>query len=100
MTDLGLVEAAAPLGQQPAWPLAVLKTCNRRLEVARVGETVGADRAAVGQRELGAVVLADIAARGRTGELDLENHAARHDADLAWLDTDGAHFGDNDKAAL
>ena len=58
-----------------------------------VGEAVGADGTAVGQRERAAVVLAHESARRAVQQLDLEDHAARDDADLARLDIDDAEFG-------
>ena len=63
VAELGDVEPAAPFHDQPAGRLLVLEPGDRRLEVARIGQAVGADRAAIGQGELGAVILADIAAR-------------------------------------
>ena len=99
MAELGHMELAAPFDDQPARRLLVLEPGDRRLEVARIGQAVGADRPAIGQRELGAVVLADIAARRSVDQLDLEHQAARQDADLARLDLDHAHLGDEAHAA-
>jgi len=64
-------------------------------EVARVGQAVGADRAQLGQAERGAVVLADVAAhRGAGhGRVDLEQHAARQQHDLARCRVQHAQLG-------
>ena len=75
-------------------PLDVLIGGDRRQEVARVGEPVRADRAEVGQAQVGAEVLADVAARLRVEQLDAESNAARDDDDLLRLGVDRAKLGD------
>ena len=70
------------------------------LEVARVGQAIGADRPAVGQRELGAVVFADVAARGAVDQFDAEFDAARDDADIAGRYVDAAELGEKAQARL
>ena len=100
MAELRHVEGAAPLHEQPAGRLLFLEPGDRRLEVARIGQAVGADRPAIGKRELGAVVLADIAAHRTADQLDLEDHAARDDAHFARPHLDDAHLGDEADAAF
>ena len=78
----------------------VLVRGDRRQEVARIGQAVGADRAEVGQAEAGAVVLADVAARRAVRQLDAEAHAARDDDDLLRLGVDHAELGDEALPAL
>ena len=78
----------------------VLVGGDRRQEVARVGQAVGADRPALGQRERAAVVLAQIAAGRPARELDPDLHAARDDGDLAGLDVDDAELGPEPQLAL
>jgi hypothetical protein len=100
VADLGDVEAAAPLHGQPRGLLLVLERRHRGLEVARVGQAIGADRPAVGECELGTVVLAYVAARRAVDQLDLELDTARHDADLAGLDLDPAELGEEAQPTL
>ena len=83
MVDLAGIKPAAPFDDQPARRLFVLEGSDRSLEITRVGEAVGSDRAAVREGKLGTVVLTHVAARGSTNELDLELDAARDEADLA-----------------
>ena len=71
---------------------AVFEGRNGRLEVARVGEAVGADGAEFRQAEGQAVVLADISARLLLGKNDAELDAARNDADLAGRDFENSEF--------
>ncbi|MCY1299952.1 hypothetical protein D9M70_495030 [compost metagenome] len=94
MADLGHMEAAAPLHMHAARRLLLLEGGDRRLEVARIGKAVGADRAAIRQCELGAIVLADIAAPDLlfTKPRHLEHGAARHDADFRGLHIHLAEF--------
>src|SRR5215472_7552010 len=94
MVDLGHMEAAAPLDGEPTGFLFVLEGRHGRLEVAGVGEAVGADGTSVGQRELGTVVLTDVAARRAVDELDLEFDPPRDDADLARPGLDPAELGE------
>ena len=97
---LGHPERAAPLHEQPRRRVAVLVGRDRRQEVARVGQAVGADRAALGQRERAAVVLAEIAARRAVRQLDAKLDAARDHRDLAGLDVDDAELGAEPQPAL
>ena len=100
MVDLGHVEAAAPLDGEPTGFLFVLEGCRGRLEVARVGEAVGTDGTAVGQCELGTVVLAHKAARRAVDEFNLAFDPARDDADLARAGLDPAELGEEAHSAL
>ena len=61
--DLASPRAAAPFHEHPGGRVAVLVGGDRRQEIARVGEAVRADGAALGQRERAAIILAEIAAR-------------------------------------
>ena len=72
---------------------AILVGGDGGFEIARVGEAVGADRAAFGQAEGAAVILADIAAGGAAEQVGRELHAARDDHDFAGLRLDHAEFG-------
>ncbi|MNS89852.1 hypothetical protein D3C72_1238770 [compost metagenome] len=71
----------------------VLEPGDGGLEVARIGQTVGADGTEVRQAERAAVILADIAAH-RTVDFHAEAHAARDDHDMAGRRLDHAHLGD------
>ena len=75
----------------------VLERRDRRLEIARIGEAVGADRAELGQAERSAVILGDIAARFAV-DLDPELHAARDQRDPARRDLHPAELGDDARA--
>jgi hypothetical protein len=57
MPDLAGVKGAAPFDRQPASRLAVLEGGDGRLEIARIGQTIGADRTTVRKREFRAVIL-------------------------------------------
>ena len=61
--DLARPEISAKFRDQLHRAFAVFVPGDRRFEIARVGEAVGADRAEVGQAEMLAVVFADVAAR-------------------------------------
>ena len=80
--------AAAPFDEHRARPLDVFEGRNGGQEVARICQAIGADRAAIGQRERPAVVLTDIGARRTVQRLGAELHAARENADFAGLDVD------------
>ena len=68
MRQRGLEQRAAPFHVQFGRRVLVLVGRDRRQEVARIGEAVGADRPALRQREGAAVILAEIAARGADRE--------------------------------
>ena len=93
LADLGGVELAAPFDVKGRGLLAILVGGDRRVEVARIGEAVGADRPAVGQGEGAAVILAQIGPRRPVDQLDPEDDAALDQADLAGLDLDDAELG-------
>ena len=73
--------------------VAVLEPGGGRLEVARIGEPVGADRAEIGQAEGGAEILGDIAGGAALGQQHAEADAAGNDGDLAGGDVDPAELG-------
>ena len=93
MRHLGAIKLAAPFDDQRAGLFAVLVGRDRRVEIARVGEAVGADRPAVRQRQRAAVVLAHVGARRSVDQFAAEDHAAGNDADFAGLDLDDAELG-------
>src|SRR5215475_15808522 len=100
MVDLRHMEAAAPFDRESARFLFVLEGRHGRLEVAGVGEAVRTDGTAVGQRKLGTVVLADVAACGPLDQLDLEFDAARDDANFAGSSLDPAELGEKARPSL
>src|SRR5690349_30492 len=75
--DLRPPERSAPFDEQLTRGIAVLVGRRGREEVAGIGETIGADRAALGKRERATVILADIAARGTIWQFDAELHPTR-----------------------
>ena len=91
---------AAPLHEHPRGGVALLVRRDRRKEVARVREAVGADRPALGQGEGAAVVLAEIAACRSVDQLDAELHAARDDGHLARFDVDDPELRPKTQGAL
>src|SRR5208337_521285 len=93
-------EAAAPFERQDASRFLVLEGGDGRREIARVGEAVGADRAAVRQGEGRAVILAQIAARGPRDQRDLELHAAGYHANLARRRYEPSEFGEELELSL
>ncbi len=98
--SVGPEQRAAPFHVELGRRVLVLVGRDRRQEVARIGEAVGADRPALRQRERAAVILAEIAARRAVGNLDAELDAARDHRDLAGLDVDAAELGDEAQIAL
>ena len=100
MRQRGLEQRAAPFHEQLGRRVLVLIGRDRRQEVARIGEAIGADRPALRQREGAAVVFAEIAARRPIREFDTEFDAARDHRDLAGLDIDPAEFGDEAQGTL
>src|SRR5262245_28080068 len=100
MIELGPVEPAAPFDGKRAGTLLFLVCRGRRLEVTRIGEAIGADWPAIGQGELGAVILAEITARRPVLELDLELHSARDNADFAGAERDAAELGKEEEASV
>ncbi len=100
MRQLGHKQRAAPFHEQFGRRVLVLIGRDRGEEIAGVGKAVGADRAALRQREGAAVIFAEIAARGAACDLDAEFHAARDHHDLAGLGVDPAELGDETQVAL
>ena len=86
-------QAAEKLGGDVELAVAVFIGGHGRLEVARIGEAVGADGAELGQAERQAVVFADVAAGLLLLKHDAEFDAARDHADLAGRDVEDAEFG-------
>ncbi|MGX1210084.1 hypothetical protein AB7M42_000349 [Bradyrhizobium diazoefficiens] len=100
MRQGGLEQRPAPFHEQLGRRVLVLVVRDRRQEVARIGEAVGADRPALRQREGAAVVLAEITARRPVRNLDAEFYAARDHHDLAGLGVDAAELGDEAQVPL
>src|SRR3546814_20316304 len=94
------MKAAAPLHGEARRLLPVLEGGNRRQEVARVGEAVRADRAALRQGQRRRVVLADEAPRGPLYRLGAALHAARPQAGLAGPDLQHAALGVEAQGAM
>ena len=100
VVDLGGPEMTAQLGHQLEIAFQVFIGGHRRLEITRVGQTVGADHAQIRQLEQLTIVFADIAARRAVEQTHLEAHAAWHHADLLRLHIEHAHFSSQLQAAL
>ena len=100
MANLRCPEIAHELRDQLEASFPVLVPCERRLEVAGIGQSVGADRPQVGQPQQRAVILADVAARGRVEQLDAEADSARDDDDFLRLDVDASELGCTTQAPL
>src|SRR3546814_8052430 len=73
LAELADMKAAAPLHGEARRLLPVLEGGNRRQEVARVGEAVRADRAALRQGQRRRVVLADEAPRSEEHTSELQS---------------------------
>jgi hypothetical protein len=100
MADGGAPEAAGELGDQLEIAFHVFVPGYRRLEVARVGQTVRADRAQFRQAQRGAEVLQHVAAGGAVQQFHAEAHAARDDGDFQGLQVDQAELRGQPQAAL
>ena len=98
LCDVGLVELAARFHVELARLLDVLVGGAGIEKVARIGQTVGADRPALRQIEIGAVILADVTARGAIEQVDGKLEAARDDADLAGRDLEHTALGSQPQA--
>src|ERR1041385_5232451 len=100
MLGLRAVEVATPFHDQRVRRLDVFVRGNGREEIARVRQTIRADRAAVRQRETAAVVLADIGPRRAVDRLRAKDDAAWNDADFARLDLDHSELSREAQRAL
>src|SRR5258706_15760974 len=76
------------IGRQP-----ILVPGGGRVKMARIGEAVGSDGAALGEPEVPAERLADVAARSRAMEKHGEGHAAGDDGDLTGRDLERTELG-------
>ena len=56
-------------------------------------QAIGSDGAAFRQREIGAVVLADVTSRGAVGQVDLEFHALGYEDNFARFSVNRSTFG-------
>src|SRR6202040_1688967 len=92
MIDIACIEFAAPFHREAAGRLLIFEGCNRRLEIARVRQAIGANRSPVRQGKFWAVILPQIPARRAVLDLDLEFDAARDQADFARGDPDPPKF--------
>lgn len=103
-----LVKAVGELGRHRVLVWAVkrhaaavlVKRSQGRLEVARVGEPVGADGAQLREDKVALVQLQGVAARGARGEVDGELDAARDDGDLHGPDEQPTLLGADVQDAL
>ncbi len=100
MIDLRRPEHALELRDQFEIAVDILVRRDRRQEIARVRQTVRADRAEIGQAQRGAEVLGDVAARLAIEQLDAETDAARNHRDLLRLDIEYAELGRDAQPAL
>src|SRR3954469_9935628 len=91
---------ALELDQQLTGRVALFERSAGSQEIARVRETVGADRAEFGQAEQRAVILADIACGPPVGQCDPEFDAARDKCDLAGRGVDYAELGTQPQAPV
>ena len=73
--------------------IAIFVCSDRRFEVARIGEAIGANGPEFRQPERQAVVLADVSARLLLCKHDAELDTARDDADLARRNFENAELG-------
>src|SRR5262249_834003 len=73
---------------------------NGSLEIARIGEPVGAQRPEFRQPQRLAVIFADVAARWAVRQLDAKSHATRDDGDLPVVYLHNAEFGDKTHPGL
>ncbi|MNN40485.1 hypothetical protein D3C81_1545620 [compost metagenome] len=99
VVDRGTPQAAIELGDQLEIAVDVFECGMRGLEIARIGQAVGADRAQVGQLQQCAEVLADVATARAVRQLDTEADAARNHRDLLRFDLDHAQLGQQAQAA-
>src|SRR5215471_19259299 len=83
MIDLRGPQPPEEFGNDPEIALGIFECRDRREEIARIRQAIGADGAEVRQSKRQAMVLADIAAREALGQIDAELDAARDHRDLA-----------------
>ena len=100
MADVRAPQVALELGDQFELAFHVLVGRHRRLEIAWIGQAVGADGPQVRQAQRCTEVLADIAARLAIGQFDQEAHTARDHGDLLRADIDHAELGGDAQAPL
>src|SRR5690606_8079026 len=99
LADLGHVESALPLDEEPAGLLLPLVGGEGSQEVPGIGEAVGTDWSALRAGEARTVVLAHEPAGFPVTQLYLELHAARQKGDLARREIDQAQFRAEAQAA-
>src|SRR5664279_5485167 len=78
LAELGDIELAQRLYEKLAWLFLVFERGDWCQKIPRIGQAIGADRAALRQRQIGAVVLADVTSRRPVGQIDFELHALRY----------------------
>src|SRR5438552_3304782 len=93
MVEPGHPKIALEFGDHLEGLVAVLEGGDRRAEIARIGEAVGADRAQFWKPEERAVILADIASRSSVRQLDPELDAARNHGNFSGFRLDHAELG-------
>ncbi len=98
--QFGSVEVAHELRDQLEITFNVFVPRHRGLEIARVGQTVGADYAQVGQPKRCAVALADVTTSGYIKQLDAKANATRDHHDFLRFGVNQAEFGSKAKSPL
>src|SRR3954469_21703564 len=86
MIGLASPKVSAEFCDDLAFLVAVLVPRNRDLKIARIRESIRSDGTEVGQPELHAVVLTDIAAGVAVRKFDSEFQSTRNAGDLARSD--------------
>ena len=93
MIDRAFPEISAEFRDEFHRAFRVFKPRDRRFEIARICQTVRADRSEIGQAKLRAVIFADVAARVAVGQLDAEFQTARNHANFARFYFNNSEFG-------
>src|SRR3954471_21602549 len=100
MIDTCGPKVATEFGDQLEVAFAVLVPGRRREEVARVGQSVAADRPEIRQAKRRTAIFADVSARRAIEQLDAEAQPSRHDRDLLRLDLEQTKLGCKPKTSL
>src|SRR4051812_19936808 len=92
-------QAAVELDEHLDRPRNLFEPCDRRLEVAGIGEAVGADRAAVGKLEVLAVDFQNVAVGVASLEMRAEADAPLNYGDFMRRNRKAAELGDQSQRA-